>query len=198
MAIVPPAARWHDGTIGYNYLTVDPTWGHDSTLPNAQMPNAQMPRVLCPCKRPWSITCQLIPQAKAKCARARGKRKRKYDQYPNTVTVTLLREGCNGSMSHLLRSNRGDQPCAGGMCSCWQNDRIKLQRMERSRGNPFACEADPFNARPCCYWLQPIEFRERRLTAFLKLNHTPEPVARERQMTPLDSKRARTPLIHES
>ena len=200
MAIVPPAARWHDGTIGYNYLKYDPTWGHDSTLPNAQMPNAQMPRVLCPCKRPWSINCQLTPQARAKVARARGSRKRKHDQYPDTVTVKCVRDGCNGDKSHLLRSNLGDEPCAGGWCSCWQNDRIKEQRMERSRGNPFACacEKDPFNAQPCCYWLQPIEYRERRLTADLKLNLTPEPVARERQMTPLDSKRARTPLYHES
>ena len=174
-----------------------------------------MPRALCPCNRPWSVNCQLIPQAKAKIARERGSRKRKHDQYPDTLTVTCVRGGCNyrdkshsiteislhyGDKSHSLRSNLGDEPCAGGWCSCWQNDRIKEQRMERSEGNPFACacEKDPFNARPCCYWLQPIEFRESRLTADLKLNLTPEPVARERQTTPLDSKRARTPLIHES
>ena len=178
--------------------------------------DTQITRV-CPCRRPWSIYCQLIPQAKAKIARARGSRKKKHDQYPDTLTVKCVRDGCNGRMSDtlsptqarltwtkggrdFLRSNIGDQPCAGAMCSCYQNDRIKEQRMERSRGNPFACacEKDPFNARPCCYWLQPIEFRERRLTADLKLNRTPEPVARERKMTPLDSKRARTPLIHES
>ena len=160
--------------------------------------DTQITRVLCPCRRPWAINCQLTPQARAKVARARGKRKRKYDQYPDTVTVTCVREGCNGDKSHLLRSNLGDEPCAGDWCSCYQNDRIKEQRMDRSNGNPFACEEDPFNAQPCCYWLQPIEYRERRLTADLKLNLTPEPVARERQMTPLDSKRARTPMYHES
>ena len=159
--------------------------------------DTQITRV-CPCRRPWSIYCQLIPQAKAKIARARGSRKKKHDQYPDTLTVKCVRDGCNGDKSHLLRSNMGDQPCAGGMCSCWQNDRIKLQRMEVSRGNPFACVEDPFNAQPCCYWLQPLELEQRRLTAFLQLNRTPEPVARERQTTPLDSKRARTPLIHES
>ena len=222
MAIVPPAARWQDSMeqvpsfLKYNhkgsYIKYDPTWGHDSTLPNAQMPNTQITRVLCPCRRPWSINCQLPPQARAKVARAKGSRKSKHDQYPDTLTVKCVRDGCNGSTlsptqarltwtkggRDFLRSNIGDQPCAGAMCSCYQNDRIKEQRMDRSNGNPFACEEDPFNAQPCCYWLQPIEYRERRLTADLKLNLTPEPVARERQMTPLDSKRARTPLYHES
>ena len=175
--------------------------------------DTQITRV-CPCRRPWSIYCQLIPQAKAKIARARGSRKRKHDQYPDTLTVKCVRDGCNGRMSDtlsptqarltwtkggrdFLRSNIGDQPCAGAMCSCYQNDRIKEQRMEISGGNPFACKEDPFNAQHGCV-LCILELEQRRLTAFLQLNHTPEPVARERQTTPLDSKRARTPLIHES
>lgn len=157
---------------------------------------AQMQRVLCPCNRPWSINCELVPQAKARTARARGSRKSKHNKYPDTVTVTCVREGCNGSKSHLLSWNRGDKPCEGGMCSCWQNDRIKLRRMEVSNGNPFACEEDPVNAQACCHWLHEIELSEHRLTAKLEKNLTPEPVARERQTTPLNSKRALTPVYH--